>query len=144
LTGTAGVIAGLCLLSVPLRKLTSAPPAREVTATAPTVSAATIPTVLRIKLLAPARKLSVTTHDGTVLLELLDRAVGESEHDVAVRLTDDELDLTLAAEFEAESGETAVFLTVMPDGYEEKTAYATGGGVIEESLRFEWHHAHTH
>ena len=29
LAGTAGVIAGLCLISIPLRQLTSAPPVRR-------------------------------------------------------------------------------------------------------------------
>lgn len=144
LVGTAGVIAGLLVISVPLRKLTSARPAAEVRAVPAVVSSTEIPAVLRIKLLAPAKRLLVKTIDGTVLLEVADMVAGESEHDVALRFTDDELVLDLLADFGDMEAETAVFLTVMPDGYEERSDYRTGSGAIEETLRFEWHHEHQH
>ena len=49
------------------------------------------------------------------------------------------LDLTLQADFGEASPETAGFLTVMPDGYEDQTRYAIGTGRLEETLRYEWH-----
>lgn len=147
LAGTVAVLAGLALISFPLRKLTSAQPVAEVKAAAAVLSENGIPTVLRVKLLASTKRLTLETPDSGVVLDLTDQAAGESEHDAVVRLTDDGLDLRLVADFggeTAQSPETAVFLTVMPDGYEEKTLYATGSGRIEETLHFDWHHHHRH
>ncbi len=45
----------------------------------------------------------------------------------------------LQADFGGAGSETAVFLTVMPDGYEDQTRYAIGTGRMEEPLRYEWH-----
>lgn len=136
LVGTAGVLAGLCLLVVPLRKLTT--PARP--ETAPSTNAATteIPVVLRLKLLVPAKSLRLATGTGTVLLDLTNPAAGESTHDARVPLEAEGLDLDLRADFGVGTPETAVFLTVMPDGYEGKTCYAAGNGVLEETLRYDW------
>ena len=142
LAGTAGVLAGLCLLAIPLRKLTSARPAPEVRAAPAIISATQIPAVLRIQLLAPAQQLTLKTADGNILLDLKNPDAGESDHDVLVRFMDDELDLALEAKFGDETAVTAVFLTLMPDGYEEQTRYATGSGLLEETLRFKWHHEH--
>jgi hypothetical protein len=140
LAGTAGVLAGLCLLAIPLRRLTSAPPV------APSVSietsAAEIPSVLRVKLLAPAKRLLVKTPDGAVLLDVAQPAAGESEHDAVLHLADGGTDLVLSADFGAMPAETAVFLTVLPDGLEEQTRCATGNGLLEETLHYEWHHEH--
>jgi hypothetical protein len=141
LAGTAGVLAGLCLLAIPLRKLTSAPPEPQARP-APVVSTAEIPAVLRVKLLAPAKRLTLKNADGTILLDEPSPPAGESEHDVALRFNDGELDIALVADFGDHAAETAVFLTVMPDGYEEQTRYVTGSGLLDETLRFEWHHAH--
>lgn len=142
LAGTVAVLAGLCLLAIPLRKLTSAQPVPQVKLQAAVVSAADIPAVLRIKLLVPANRVTLQAPDGTIVLGIEDAEAGESEYDVQVRFTDDEIGLHLVAEFTDETAETAVFVTVMPDGYEERTAYATGAGRIEESLRFDWRHSH--
>jgi hypothetical protein len=142
LAGTAGVIAGLCLISIPLRKLTSAPPVAAVMPAGPVVSGDAIPVVLRMKLLAPARLVRLETAEGKVLLDEKDLESGESEHDVLLRFTDDEIDIRLLADFGDQATETAVFLTVMPDGREEQTRYATGDGVVEETLRYEWPHTH--
>ncbi len=139
LAGTAVVLAGLCLLAIPLRKLTSARPVTQVAPAAAVVSTREIPAVLRIKLLDPANRVALQAPDGTIVLGIEDPVAGESEYDVQVRLTDDEIDLDLVAEFADEASETAVFVTLMPDGYEERTAYATGAGRLEESLRFDWH-----
>jgi hypothetical protein len=140
LAGTAGVLAGLCLIAIPLRKLTSAPPA-PLSASRET-SAAEIPSVLRVKLLAPANRLLVKTADGAVLLDMQQPSAGESEHDAMLPIADGELYLVLLADFGDSPAETAVFLTVMPDGIESQTRYATGSGLLEETLRYEWHHEH--
>jgi hypothetical protein len=142
LAGTAGVIAGLCLISIPLRQLTSAPPVQAVIQSGPLVSGDEIPAVLRLKLLAPAKSLRLETGDGRTLLDKKNLQAGDSEHDAPLRLTDDECDIILVADFGDHASETAVFLTVMPDGLEERTRHATGSGVIEETLRYEWRHAH--
>ena len=140
LVGTAGVIAGLCLISVPLRMLTSAPPAAPPAPVA--VETDQTHAVLRLKLLAPAERVAVSGPDGLVLLEIGNAEAGESEHDVALELVDDGVDLDLAIEGSRATGETAAFLTVMPDGREERTRYAIGEGDFGEILRFEWPHTH--
>ena len=139
LAGTAGVLAGLCLLAVPLRKLTSEKTVPQVTAAPAEISVLEIPAVLRLKLLAPAKHLTLKTTDGKVLLDLTALAAGESEHDAVICFTDGELDLALAADFGDAASETAVFLTLLPDGQEEQTRYVTGSGLLEETLRFEEH-----
>lgn len=140
LVGTAGVFAGLCLIALPLRQLTSAPPTS--TAVTQETSIAEIHAVLRIKLLAPAKSLLVKTAGGVVLLEMREPTAGESEHDAALPLDHGSLDLVLSADFGDSDAETAVFLTLMPDGLEEQTRYTTGSGLLEETLIFEWHHEH--
>lgn len=142
LVGTAAVLAGLFLLAIPLRKLTSAPPVPQVMPAAAMVSSTEIPAVLRVKLLVPVLSLTLKTPDGDIVLEMKGAVAGESEHDALVRFTDDEIGLQLVADFGDEAAETAVFVTVMPDGYEERTAYATGSGKLEEDLRFDWRHNH--
>jgi hypothetical protein len=138
LAGTAAVIAGLALLAVPLMKLTSdtppaAPPAAAV------ASLTEIPAVLRVRLLGAAERVTVKTAAGKVLLDETDLPAGESEHDAVIPFDGRNAELTLHADFSGSSTDTAVFLTVMPDGYEDQTRFAIGGGAVEESLHFEWH-----
>jgi hypothetical protein len=140
LAGTAGVLAGLCLLVIPLRQLTSAPPLRPAVPTE--LSVTEMPAVLRVKLLAPAKRLLVKTTDGEILLDMPSAPAGETEHEVVLPLADGGLDLALTADFGGSLSETAVFLTVLPDGLEELTRHAIGSGMLEETLRFEWHHEH--
>ena len=60
LAGTGAVLVGLAVLAVPLHRLTSAPPVVATpVAQTPVSCVSTIPAVLRLKLLAPARKLSI-------------------------------------------------------------------------------------
>lgn len=139
LVGTAGVLAGLCLLAIPLRKLTSAEPVPQVRVASSAASSKEIAAVLRLRLLAPAKRLTLKTADGRILLEMENPAAGESEHDAVIPFEDDKVDLTLHADFGEAAAETAVFLTVMPDGYEDQTRYAFGNGVLEDSLVFAWH-----
>ena len=139
LAGTAAVLAGLCLLAIPLHKLTSAnPPPPPVVADA-TDDAAKTPGVLRLRLLASARRISVKTDRGTVLLDEADLGAGESEYDTALPLDGGRLELFLEADFGGLESDTAAFLTVMPDGHEEQTRYAIGSGSLIEVLSYQWH-----
>lgn len=139
LAGTAGVLAGLCLLAIPLRQLTTARRPLALPAPAAAAASAGSHAVLRLRLLAPATRVVVTTAAGGVLLDRRDPAAGESEHDALIPLVGGGLDLRLRADFSAGGAETAAFLTVMPDGYDDQTRYGIGRGRIDEPLRYEWH-----
>ena len=138
LAGTAAVLAGLCLLAVPLRKLTSAHPTPVVETRKPEVSPDSVSGVLRLKLLAPAKQLTLKTPDGVALIDLQNPAAGETEHDGAIPLREGKLELVMEVEFGDTAPETAAFLTVMPDGYREQTRYAIGSGRLVEILNFDW------
>ena len=138
LTGTAGVLAGLCLLAIPLRKLTSGSAVPAVSNAPAVVSSAEIHAVLRLKLLAPAQTLALKTTDGRLLLVLNRPVAGESEYDIKIPFDGETTELVLEAEYLNTTSETAVFLTVMPDDCEDQTRYATGSGSIAETLRFDW------
>ena len=137
LIGTVGVLAGLGLLAIPLHRLTSTPSAPALVQTAAPAASAT-PALLRLKLLAPAALIRLKTEDGTILLELTNVPAGESEHEANLPLHDDLLELTLETELNASSSNTAVFLTVMPDGHEEQTRYLIGAASVTEPLAFDW------
>ena len=143
--GTVGVLAALGLLANPLRQVTSADehsPTQAEPAAATDSTGATalseIHAILRLRLLAPARQVTVRNTDAKILIESRDMAAGESEYDVMVPLADGGVDLTLRADFGSGGQATAVFLTVMPDGYDDQTRYAIGTGLIDEWLRYEW------
>ena len=138
LAGTAAVLAGLSVLAIPLRQLTTAAPIVTMPGIPAVTTVITMPAVLRLRLLAPASKLSVTTTTGVKLLDLQQVAAGESEHDVMIPLEDGGLEVTLRVDCGAGGGETAVFLTILPDAYDEQTRYAIGHGRIEELLRYAW------
>lgn len=140
LAGTAGVMLGLALIAVPLRKLTSAEAAPQKVAAPLTVATTDTPAVLRIKLLAPVKQLSIKTPSGATLLEIPATDAGESEHDIALPLIQQKADLLLEADFCDAPSETAVFLTVMPDSLDEQTRYVIGSGKLRETLRFKWVH----
>lgn len=137
LAGTAGVMLGLALMAIPLRKLTSAQPVAAMVPAMET-SSETVPAVLRLRLLAPARSLSLKSTDGTVLWDAGNLDAGEFEQDVAVPFDGGHLEILLEADFGAVP-ETAAFLTVMPDAFEEQTRFAIGGGEVSEWLEYEWH-----
>ena len=138
LAGTAGVLAALSLLAIPLRQLTSARRPLAAPAMAAAAAPGGIHSVLRLRLLAPATRVVVTTAAGTKLLDRCDLVAGESEHDAVLPLVAGGIDLALRADFSAGGTETAVFLTVMPDGYEDQTRFGIGRGRIDEPLRYEW------
>ena len=139
LAGTAGVLATLGLLAIPLHHLTSnrPPPAPPLIAQ-PLAADALTPAILRLKLLTPARSLRLTTEDGAILLDLTNVAAGESECDSALPIHHDALELLLHADLGDSPADTAVFLTVMPDGREAQTSYLLGRGSLGQPLRFNW------
>lgn len=137
LAATAGVLVGLALLAIPLRQITTAPPVPAVTASA-APSATIVPAWLTLKLLAPVKSVSLQTAAGQMLWELAETPAGDVETEAVIPLDHGGLDLTLSADFGDHPAETAVFLTVAPDGLEEQTRHAIGSGHIEEPLRFTW------
>ena len=142
LTATAGVLATLAMLAIPLRQLTSAAPPPPAAPALPSAATATPPAVLRLKLLTPARTIRLTTESGTVLLDLTNVAAGEAELDASLPLGDDTLDLLLEADLGDSPADTAVFLTVMPDAREAQTRYTIGSGTLTAPLRYTWHDHH--
>jgi hypothetical protein len=137
LSATAGVIAGLALLAIPMRQLTSAPPVPVPTAV-PTAASNVVRTWLKLKLLTPAKSMTLSNPAGDVIWKLAETPAGDVETDIELQLVEGTLDLTLHVEFGDQAGETAVFLTLLPDGLEEQTRHAIGSGSIEESLHFSW------
>jgi hypothetical protein len=136
LAATAGILAGLALLAIPLRGLTGR--TQPVAAAAlPVAADQTTPAVLRMKVLDRMERLAIRTTDGRVLFETAGLPAGESEHDAEIPMDHGVCELVLTAE--AGERETAVFLTVMPDGFPVETRYVTGSGALDETLRFEWH-----
>ena len=139
-TGTAGVLAAMGLLAIPLHHLTpTAENHASPSASTPTTrSGKSLHAVVRLRLLAAAKRVTVTTADGAILLDVRNAAAGESEWDVNVPWADGEVDLTLHTDIDAGAATTAVFLTLMPDGYDDQTRYAIGAGPIDERLSYEW------
>jgi hypothetical protein len=140
LAGTAGVFAVMGLLAIPLHRLTSqspTPPPAPANQTEPAATAAT-PCLLRLKLIAPAKSIRIATQDDDTALVLTDVPAGESEHDVSLPVVEDSLDLILHADLGSATGDTALFLTVMPDGMEPLTRYAIGSGELTEAWHFDW------
>ena len=139
LAGTAGVLATLGLLAIPLHHLTSKrPPSAAAQIAPPPAADAPTPAMLRLKLLTPARSLRLTTEDGTVVLDLAGVAAGESESDAVLPIRHDTLELLLTADLGDSPADTAVFLTVMPDAREAQTRYVLGSGTLAQPLRFDW------
>lgn len=136
LFGTVGVVAGLALLAIPLRQLTSARPVERTVIHEIPPASHEVPAVMRLKLLDPVEKLRIETLDGKLLLEAATTAAGEAEHDVLVPILKGNADLRVS--MQAGEQETAVFITLMPDGHEDRTLYLTGSGPLEEILHFEW------
>lgn len=136
LAGTAVVMACLAVLAVPMWRLTGGTPA----VTAPAVAAATAPgtvqAVVRVKCLDALARLEILGTDGALVLRLDAPAAGESEHDVAMPFDGHAVEWVVRADCGAD--ETAVFITVLPDGREGQTRYLTGSDAVEETLRFEW------
>ncbi len=144
LAATAIVCAGLAALSLPLRELTST--SRQAAAAASKPAGAPsgqdhpheMTGVLRLRLLSPARSLRISTTDGRLLWNAENPAAGEMETDASFELHEDALELRIQADFGPADGDTALFLTVMPDGIEEQTRHAIGSGMVDEILHYNW------
>jgi hypothetical protein len=142
LIATFVVCAGLSAIAVPLRELTSRDrpvSASESSSTHPENNRIhEIRCVLRIKLLVPAKSLRVSTTNGDLLWQMANLPAGESDSEVNLLLVDAALELLVEADFGDAAGETALFLTVLPDGVEEQTRYAIGAGKVDEIFSYEW------
>ncbi len=145
LTATVVVCAGLAVIAVPLRKLTSKENRTLIHLAAPVSDdehdhdhVHETLGILRIKLLAPVKSLRVTTTDGDLLWEVENLSAGEDEVDVDLLLIDDALELRVEADFGEGTEDTALFLTVLPDAIEEQTRYAIGSGSVDEIFYYEW------
>ena len=146
LMATLVVCAGMAAIAVPLRELTS----RDHVSVAGVSGGEEnsyahgddygqdISGFLRIKLLAPAKSLRVSTTDGDLLWNAEHLPAGESQTEADLVLIEDSLELLVEVNFGDEGDETAFFLTVLPDGVEEQTCYAIGSGRVEEILNYEW------
>lgn len=141
LLGTALVLAALAVVALPLHRLTAhggktadAPVAEIKTDTAHT------PAILRIRALDVIHDIEIRSARDLVLYRADTMEPGEIEADVEILLEEEAVELHLGAR--AGDKETAVFVTLLPDGREERTAYAIGSGALDESLRFEWEHHH--
>jgi hypothetical protein len=138
LTATAGVMAGLALIALPMLRLTSGAPVPPPVAM--TDDAVQTNAVLRLHTLVPLSEIVIADAAGGALLRLQDTPAGESEHDVALEIIHGGLDIELAVA--GATVETAVFVTLMPDGREELTRHSIGSGDFQDMLRFDWPHAH--
>lgn len=151
LYGTATVAVVLGLLAIPLREMTGAdrpgpPPGSPASGVLPAggETVATTPAVVRFRLLRPAEALELESDNGDLLWKSGPAPAGETETGLDLPLGDGECVLHLRAEFPEDGTETAVFVTVLPDGLEERAAHAIGSGVVEERLAFSWPpHDHT-
>lgn len=141
LAATAVVCLVLAMLAVPLRSLTTG--RDEVQLRVPggqldAGDAARFSGVLRVRLLAPVVSLRVGTTEGELLWAAGELGAGEHEVDVGFSLFDNALELLVDADFGAIEEDTALFITVLPDGVEEQTQYVIGAGRIDEVLFYEW------
>ena len=139
LFSTVGVLAGLGLLAWPLREMTRSTVATAVpspVAEAPVPPG--VPGVLRLRLLSAADSVEISDERGTTLWK--SGPLGAGEHEAAVRfpLAGSDLELLVKATWPRPEGETALFVTVLPDHREDRTAYAIGAGRIEAPLEFHW------
>jgi len=141
LLGTALVLLSLSALAVPLHKLTTrgAPVARHA-ALEKQPAGESIRAVLRVRVLDPLFDWEIRTAQGEVLHRAASIEPGEIEEDVEVFFENDSIDLLINAR--TNDKETAVFVTLLPDGHEAHTAYAIGSGTIRETLHFHWQHPH--
>jgi hypothetical protein len=141
LLGTTLVLAALAMLAVPLHRLTTRSGealARNAEESQPESTATRA--VLRVRVLEPLEDWEIKTTNGHVLHRAALLDTGELEEDVEISLDNGHLELLLRAQ--AGQKETAVFVTLLPEGYEERTAYSIGAGILQDTLHFHWEHEH--
>ncbi len=146
LTATAVVCATLAVLAIPLRKLTGDRVGVEsVRVDPPTMSVDGVhdfPVRMHVRLLADAESLVLRTTDGVVVWQVETLEAGEHDQEVMMDLSDHRVELLVDADFGDLAGETAFFITLVPEGLDEQTRHAIGSGRIEELLDFAWNHEH--
>lgn len=133
------VAAALAAASFPLRALTGRGEETRAQATEHTapVEAATSEIPAALRLLAPARSVSLALPDGSVLWS--GETLEAGTHDLDLELPDAaRVECLLRAVFESDSADTAVFLTLMPDKRPAATAHAIGRGEITSLLVISW------
>lgn len=140
LLGTALVLVALAVLAVPLHRLTARNSGNTDVGTTAETARETTRAVLRIRLLDAWSDLEIQTTEGSTFFHAQSIEPGEIEQDVDILLDNGFIELHICGQ--TGDKDTAVFVTLLPDGHEERTAYALGSGRIEETLGFEWelHH----
>jgi hypothetical protein len=142
LFGTAIVLVVLGLLAIPLHRLTGSEPAAFASgaggSTAGSMEASATPAIARIRLLRDARSIELRSDDDTLLWKAENVPAGETEAEVRLGMMEQEAVVRLRAEFADDGAETAVFVTLLPDGLEERSAHAIGRGSLSERLVFTW------
>lgn len=142
LFGTAMVLVVLGLLAIPLQRLTGSERGRlpSAVAEATQTPTTTTPALARLRLLREARSVELRSDEGQLLWKAENLPAGETEAEIQVEIIHDEAVLHLRAEFPDDGTDTAVFVSVFPDGLEERSAHAIGGASFEERLVFTWPH----
>lgn len=95
--------------------------------------------VLRVRTLKKLSEIQVHDGRGALVWSARDLDAGENEYDIQIGM-DKVVDLKVRVVFSEGSEESAVFLTVLPDGYEDRTRYLIGSGEVEETLSYDWPH----
>lgn len=137
LVATAIVVGGLLVLAIPLHQLTTAK-AAALRPAPPPQQANHTPAWLTLKLLTPADAITLATTDGTILWSLGPSAAGDHETHLELPVTDGHTELVLDVQRPDHAPESAAFLTIAPDGMNERQAHALGSGTIRELLNFDW------
>jgi hypothetical protein len=134
----ATMVAALLLAAaaVPLAKLTGRAEAPQPSAEPSIPRTGSLPCVLRLRTFDPLENLSLRAADGTLLFSTSTLPPGETEHDITLPIIDQEAALHLRAH--AGSKDTAVSVTLLPDGLEDKTLWLDGTGGVDGTLRFDW------
>lgn len=136
---TVGILACLFLAWFPLRALTyhsgTAPAAPADDTDSP---AATQLVAARLHLLADAEFVALRDPSGSEILAATPFPAGR--HDLSLPLTPppDTGEIVIEASFRELEGETAVFLTLSPDGLPDASAHAIGGASFTRLLEFDW------
>lgn len=136
---TFGILVCLFLAWFPLRALTShsspAPPAPADDTDSP---AATQLVAARLHLLADAEFIALRTPSGSEILAATPFPAGR--HDLILPLAPppDTGEIVIEARFTGLAGETAVFLTLSPDGLPDASAHTIGGDSFTRLLEFDW------
>lgn len=137
LAATAGVVLGMTLIAMPLHHLTSDPAAAAPQAPGDDTQALT-PAWISLRLLAPVKSATLQTSNGDTIWKLGTSPAGEVEIRKPLPLVNHRLELILHIEWIEPSAESAVFISIEPDGLEQSTQYIIGSNTARELLTFIW------